>query len=131
MAGTSTIWGLGRRKTGAARVRLSPGTGQIIINGRPLDQYFPVERLKHMVQVPFTVSETAGKYDAHVNATGGGVNGQVGACVMGISRALIKIEPASEAALRKHGLLTRDSRMVERKKYGKRKARRGTQYSKR
>jgi small subunit ribosomal protein S9 len=101
------------------------------VNGRPVDEYFPVERLRRMVRIPFEVSETTGKFDVHVNATGGGIVGQVGAVVMGISRALIQIEPAAEAALRKHHLLSRDSRMVERKKYGKRKARRGTQFSKR
>jgi small subunit ribosomal protein S9 len=131
MAGTSHIWGLGRRKTGAARVRIAPGTGTITVNGRPVDEYFPVERLRKMVRIPLEVSDTAGRYDIHVNATGGGVAGQVGACIMGISRALVQIEPAAEASLRKHGLLTRDSRMVERKKYGKRGARRGTQFSKR
>ena len=124
-------WGLGRRKTSVARVRLSPGTGQILINERKSDAYFPIERLQKLLSVPFSVTESAGKYDVAVNATGGGVVSQVGAVVLGISRALAKADPNTEANLRKHGLLTRDSRMVERKKYGLHKARRGTQFSKR
>lgn len=131
MAGKSYIWGLGRRKTSVARVRLAPGTGQIVINDRKLEEYICVERLRGLVQKPLEVSETKGRFDIFVNATGGGITGQVGACVLGISRALIKAEPASEANLRKHGLLTRDSRMVERKKYGRHGARRGCQFSKR
>ena len=131
MAGKAYIWGLGRRKTSVARVRLAPGTGQIVINDRPLDEYIKVERLRGFLQKPLEVSETKGRFDVFVNATGGGITGQVGACVMGIARALIKAEPASEVNLRKHGLLTRDSRMVERKKYGRRGARRGCQFSKR
>jgi small subunit ribosomal protein S9 len=131
MAGKSFIWGLGRRKTSVARVRLAPGSGQIVINDRPLAQYLPVDRFQRLVQKPFELSETAGRFDAFINASGGGVTGQVGACVLGIARALIKAEPAAEANLRRHGLLTRDSRMVERKKYGRRKARRRGQFSKR
>ena len=131
MAGKSYIWGLGRRKTSVARVRLAPGSGQIVINDKKLDEYIKVERLRGLLQKPLEISETAGRFDIFVNATGGGITGQVGACVLGISRALIKAEPASEANLRKHGLLTRDSRMVERKKYGRRGARRGCQFSKR
>ena len=132
MAGKSSfIWGLGRRKTSVARVRIAPGSGQITINRRQLDDFIKVERLKKFFGVPTEVSQTAGRFDIHVNVKGGGITGQVGACVLGISRALIKAEPAAEAALRKHGLLTRDSRMVERKKYGLHKARRGCQFSKR
>jgi small subunit ribosomal protein S9 len=131
MAGKDYIWGLGRRKTSVARVRLAPGTGTITINDRSLDAYLPVERMRGLVGKPFEVSETTGRFDVFVNATGGGITGQVGAIVLGVSRALIKAEPASEAALRRHGMLTRDSRMVERKKYGRRKARRGCQFSKR
>ena len=131
MAGKDYIWGLGRRKTSVARVRLAPGNGTITVNDRPLDAYLPVERLRGLVSKPFEVSETKGRFDVFVNATGGGISGQVGAIILGVSRALIKAEPASEANLRRHGLLTRDSRMVERKKYGRRKARRGCQFSKR
>jgi small subunit ribosomal protein S9 len=131
MAGKSYIWGLGRRKTSVARVRLAPGSGQIVINDRNLDEYIKVERLRGLLLKPLEVSETKGRFDVFVNATGGGITGQVGAVVLGISRALIKAEPASESNLRKHGLLTRDSRMVERKKYGRHGARRGCQFSKR
>ncbi len=132
MAGKSTfIWGLGRRKTSVARVRIAPGSGQVTINDRTIDDYIRVERLKKYFAVPMDVAQTTGRFDIHVNVVGGGITGQVGACVLGISRALIKAEPASEANLRKHGLLSRDSRMVERKKYGLHKARRGCQFSKR
>jgi small subunit ribosomal protein S9 len=131
MAGKEYIWGLGRRKTSVARVRLAPGTGQVIVNDRPLDDFIKVERLRSLVAKPFEVSETKGRFDVFVNATGGGITGQVGAIVLGISRALLKAEPAAEAALRRHGLMTRDSRMVERKKYGLHGARRGCQFSKR
>ncbi len=131
MAGKEFIWGLGRRKTSVARVRIAPGAGEILVNNRKLAEYFPVERLQKLAQKPLEVSETAGRFDIFVNVDGGGVTGQVGAMALGIARALIKAEPASEAALRRHGLMTRDSRMVERKKYGLRKARRGCQFSKR
>lgn len=131
MSGKEYIWGLGRRKTSVARVRLAPGSGQIVINDRPLEEYLPVGRLQKMVRKPFEITDTASRFDVRVNADGGGLTGQVGACMLGISRALAKAEPAAEAALRRHGLMTRDSRMVERKKYGLRKARRGCQFSKR
>ncbi len=131
MSGKEYIWGLGRRKTSVARVRLAPGSGQILINDRPLEEYLPVGRLQKLVRKPFEITETTGRFDVKVNAVGGGLTGQVGACMLGISRALAKAEPAAEAALRRHGLMTRDSRMVERKKYGLHKARRGCQFSKR
>jgi small subunit ribosomal protein S9 len=132
MAGKSSfIWGLGRRKTSVARVRIAPGSGQVTINDRTVDDFIRVERLKKFFGVPMDVAQAAGRFDVHVNVVGGGITGQVGACVLGISRALIKADPTTEANLRKHGLLTRDSRMVERKKYGLHKARRGCQFSKR
>jgi small subunit ribosomal protein S9 len=131
MPASQFTWGLGRRKTSVARVRIAPGTGTVTINGRPADQYFPVERLRRDIAIPMKLSDTAARFDVFVNVEGGGVASQVGACVLGISRALIKAEPAVEATLRKHHLLSRDSRMVERKKYGLRKARRGCQFSKR
>lgn len=130
MAGKFT-WGLGRRKTSVARVRIAPGSGQITINARQFNDYIPVERMRKLFLTPLEVAQCAGKYDVAINVIGGGVTGQVGACMLGISRALIKAEPNSEAGLRRHGLLTRDSRMVERKKYGLHKARRGCQFSKR
>ncbi len=131
MAGKSFIWGLGRRKTSVARVRIAPGSGQMLINDRKLEEFFPVERLQKNVVTPLDLAEAKARFDVFINVDGGGITGQVGACMLGISRALIKAEPNCEATLRKHGLLTRDSRMVERKKYGKRKARRGCQFSKR
>jgi len=131
MAGKQYIWGLGRRKTSVARVRIAPGNGLVMINDRKIEEYFPVDRLQKMARKPLEVTETAARFDVFVNVDGGGMTGQVGACMLGISRALAKAEPAVEAALRRHGLMTRDSRMVERKKYGLRKARRGCQFSKR
>lgn len=131
MPASQSILGLGRRKTSVARVRLAPGTGTITVNGRPADQYFPVERLRRDLANPMRVTETAGRFDVDVSVEGGGPASQVGAVVLGISRALVKAEPAAHAALRKHGLLTRDDRMVERKKYGLHGARRGCQFSKR
>lgn len=131
MAGKEYIWGLGRRKTSVARVRIAPGSGLVMINDRKVEEYFPVDRLQRLARKPLEVTETAARFDVFVNVDGGGVTGQVGACMLGISRALAKAEPAAEAALRRHGLMTRDSRMVERKKYGLRKARRGCQFSKR
>jgi small subunit ribosomal protein S9 len=101
------------------------------INRKPLEVYVTVERLRKYVTTPLEVTQMQGRFDIHVNVDGGGVTGQVGACVLGISRALIKADPTTEVALRKHGLMTRDSRMVERKKYGLHKARRGCQFSKR
>jgi small subunit ribosomal protein S9 len=131
MAGKEYIWGLGRRKTSVARVRLAPGNGLVLINDRKIEEYFPVDRMQKMARKPLEITETASRFDVFVNVDGGGMIGQVGACMLGISRALAKAEPTSEAALRRHGLMTRDSRMVERKKYGLRKARRGCQFSKR
>ena len=131
MPASQSIWGLGRRKTSVARVRLAPGAGAMSINGRPADQYFPVERLRRDLANPLKLTETASRFDIQVNVEGGGVASQVGAVILGISRALVKAEPAAHAVLRKHGLLTRDDRMVERKKYGLHGARRGCQFSKR
>ncbi|MDA3961197.1 MAG: 30S ribosomal protein S9 [Planctomycetota bacterium] len=124
-------WGLGRRKTSVARVRIAPGSGQILINKRPIEQFFPVDRRRQHVVSPLDATERLEAYDVHVNVKGGGETGQAGACVMGIARALLKAEPELERALRAQGFLTRDDRMVERKKYGLRGARRGCQFSKR
>ena len=131
MAGKSYIWGLGRRKTSVARVRLAPGSGQIVINDKKLDEYIKVERLRGLLQKPLEISETAGRFDIFVNATGGGITGQVGACVLGVSRARVNGARAAGGDRRKPAQRTRDSRMVERKKYGRRGARRGCQFSKR
>ncbi len=125
------IWGLGRRKTSVARVRIAPGEGKVLINKREVKNYFSIERRQSEVLKPLEVAEVVGKYDVFINVQGGGDTGQAGACVLGISRALIKADPELEAKLRPYGFLTRDSRMVERKKYGLRGARRGCQFSKR
>ena len=130
-AGKDFVWGTGRRKTSVARVRLRPGTGVCQVNGRPLDDYFPILQQRVIINGPLTDSEVLGKYDVLANIDGGGPTGQAGALRLGIARALVKAEPEREEVLRGNGHLTRDSRMVERKKYGQRKARRKYQFSKR
>jgi small subunit ribosomal protein S9 len=121
----------GRRKRSVARVRLVPGTGQFTLNGRPLDDYFPTEILQMTVREPFEVTETLGQYDVIARIHGGGVSGQAGALRHGIARALEAQDPEWRPPLKKAGLLTRDDRQVERKKYGLKKARKAPQYSKR
>ena len=127
----SYIWGVGRRKSAVARVRVAPGTGKIEINGRSLNEYFTNERDRKSIFGPLEVTNTGGKMDVLVNADGGGPTGQTGAIVMGLGRALAKYDNSLEVALRGGGFLTRDSRMKERKKYGQRGARRRFQFSKR
>jgi small subunit ribosomal protein S9 len=122
---------LGRRKTSVARVILRPGSGNISINNRPLETYFAVETLRNEILLPFTVTETAGKYDVLVNVAGGGLTGQAGAIKLSIARALVDIDSELKPKLRANDLLTRDPRMVERKKYGQKKARKRFQFSKR
>lgn len=121
----------GRRKTAVARVRLAAGTGAIKINGRALENYFPTEVLRGMVIQPFTTSQTANKFDARVNVAGGGPAGQAGAVRHGISRALLLADANLRPTLKADGLLTRDPRMKERKKYGQPGARKRFQFSKR
>ena len=121
----------GRRKTSIARVYVKPGKGQIIINDRELAKYFVSEIHQITVKQALTILKLEGSYDVTVNVEGGGIKGQAEAVRLGISRALVQINPESRAALRKEGLMTRDSRMVERKKPGRRKARRKFQFSKR
>jgi len=128
---TTFVWGVGRRKSAVARVRIAPGTGKIEINGRTLNDYFTGERDRKAIFGPLEVTNTGGKMDVFVNATGGGPTGQAGAIVMGLGRALAKFDQGLEAALRSMRFLTRDSRMKERKKYGQRGARRKFQFSKR
>ncbi len=123
--------GTGRRKTSVARVRIKDGNGQFLINGRSLDAYFGVERDREMVQAPLKLAEKLGKVDISIRVNGGGTTGQTGAIVLGISRALEVVNPALHHQLAEAGYLTRDDRMVERKKYGLRKARRSYQFSKR
>ena len=125
------VWGVGRRKTAVARVRIAPGSGKIEINGRELNDYFTGERDRKAIFGPLEVTNTGGKMDVLVNATGGGPTGQAGAIVMGLGRALAKYDQGLEGPLRGAGFLTRDSRMKERKKYGQRGARRRFQFSKR
>ncbi len=127
----SYIWGVGRRKSAVARVRIALGSGKIEVNGRPLNDFFTSERDRKAIFGPLEVTSTAGKMDVWVNATGGGPSGQTGAILMGLGRALAKFDNTLEVALRNAGYLTRDSRMKERKKYGQRGARRRFQFSKR
>jgi len=124
-------WGVGRRKSAVARVRIAPGTGKIEINGRALNDYFSGERDRKAIFGPLEVTNTGGKMDVLVNTDGGGPTGQTGAIVMGLARALAKYDTSLEGALRNGEFLTRDSRMKERKKYGQRGARRRFQFSKR
>jgi small subunit ribosomal protein S9 len=121
----------GRRKTSVARVRLVRGTGQFTLNGRSLEQYFPVEANQSAVREPFRVTESEGQFDVIATLRGGGISGQAGAVAHGIARALEAEEPEWRGLLKKAGLLTRDARKVERKKYGLKKARKAPQYSKR
>ena len=125
------FYGTGRRKSSVARVRVFPGTGSITINGRSIDEYFGLETLKLIVNQPFGVTETVGKFDIVCNVRGGGFSGQAGAIRHGLSRALLQADEAYRPALKKAGFLTRDSRMKERKKYGLKAARRASQFSKR
>ena len=125
------FYGTGRRKSSVARVRLYPGTGSITINGRDVDDYFGLETLKLIMNQPFGVTNTVGKFDVVVNVNGGGVSGQAGAIRHGIARALLLADDTFRPALKKAGFLTRDPRMKERKKYGLKAARRASQFSKR
>jgi len=122
---------IGRRKTSVARLYLSVGNGNISINGRNLEDYFPLEIHRIIIKQPLTLLEADGKYDMSVNVSGGGFKGQAEAIRLAVSRALVELNDESKSALKKEGFLTRDPRMVERKKYGKRKARRRFQFSKR
>jgi small subunit ribosomal protein S9 len=123
--------GTGRRKTSVARVRLAAGTGKILINGRPLENYFPLESMRTMATQPFVATATGDKYDALVTVTGGGLNGQAGAIRHGLARALLTVDANLRPVLKAEGFLTRDPRMRERKKYGQPGARKRFQYSKR
>lgn len=124
-------WGTGRRKTAIARVRLVPGNGNITINNRTFEDFFPNKTSRLIVLQPMELTDTTGRFDVICRANGGGVTGQAGAVRLGIARALIKANPELRPALKKAGFMTRDPRMVERKKYGLHKARKAPQYSKR
>ncbi|GLO64364.1 MULTISPECIES: 30S ribosomal protein S9 [Oceanobacillus] len=124
-------YGTGRRKKSTARVRLVPGTGNVTINGRDAQDYFPYETQLLILNQPLAATETQGTYDVLVNVDGGGFTGQAGAIRHGIARALLQADPEYRSALKAEGYLTRDARMKERKKYGLKKARRAPQFSKR
>ncbi|MBD8070917.1 30S ribosomal protein S9 [Bacillus sp. PS06] len=124
-------YGTGRRKSSVARVRLVPGDGSIIINGRDISEYIPFEALREVVKQPLAATETVGSYNVLVNVNGGGYTGQAGAIRHGIARALLQADPEFRGTLKRAGLLTRDARMKERKKYGLKGARRAPQFSKR
>ncbi len=121
----------GRRKSSVARVRLYPGTGTFDLNGRSLDQYFPQMALRLRILEPLKVADSEGRYDIKAKLEGGGATGQSDALRLGIARALVEADPELRVTLKKEGLLTRDARRVERKKYGLRKARRAPQFTKR
>lgn len=131
MAEKSFTWGLGRRKNAVARVRMIAGSGLIRVNGAEFKAYFTDVDRRNMVLAPLRLTGTAESFDVFSSVEGGGPTGQAGATSLGIARALKKINPSFEEKLRAEGLLTRDARMKERKKYGKRGARRGVQFSKR
>jgi small subunit ribosomal protein S9 len=124
-------YGTGRRKSSVARVRLVPGEGRIVINGRDINEYIPFAALREVVNQPLAATETTGNYDVLVNVSGGGYTGQAGAIRHGIARALLQVDPEYRPSLKTAGLLTRDPRMKERKKYGLKGARRAPQFSKR
>lgn len=126
-----TYYGTGRRKTSVARVRLVPGNGQITVNGRDFEEYFALPSLQLIIKQPMMLTDLFGKYDVLVNVAGGGVSGQAGAVRHGISRALLNVEGENRPVLKKAGLLTRDPRKKERLKYGLKKARKASQFSKR
>lgn len=123
--------GTGRRKCAIAQVKLSSGAGEITINGKPYQQLFTIVDHRRMIEQPFIVTDTVGKYKAEIKTVGGGMTGQAGAIRHGISRALVDINESFKGPLRQHGLLTRDPRVKERKKYGLKRARKAPQYTKR
>jgi small subunit ribosomal protein S9 len=131
MADSTEFLGTGRRKTAVARVRMASGSGKIVVNGKPMENYFVVDAQRLQVLQPLTLTDTTAKFDVRVNVTGGGPNGQAGAVRHGIARALLRADIALRPTLKAGGLLTRDPRMRERKKYGQPGARKRFQYSKR
>jgi len=131
MATQNITWGLGRRKTAIARLRMIPGGGGFLVNGREMLEFFPTHEMRRMALAPLKATATEGQYDVLCTVEGGGPQGQAEAVTLGLARALKKINPGFDDVLREGGLLTRDSRMKERKKYGRRGARRGFQFSKR
>ncbi len=131
MATAQQNYGTGRRKTSAARVFLNKGNGRIVVNGKPLDEFFGRETSRMIVRQPLELTEMTDKFDIQVSVTGGGITGQAGAIRLGIARALVEYDETLKSPLRRAGFMTRDARAVERKKVGLHKARRATQFSKR
>ncbi len=132
MAERKTVyWGTGKRKTAVARVRIFSGEGMLTVNRKPLNEYFGRETVRMIVQQPFEMTQTQGQYDVVANVRGGGNAAQASAIRHGITRALLELNPEFRPVLKKAGFITRDSREVERKKYGRHKARKRPQYSKR
>ena len=131
MAKLTQYYGTGRRKTSVARVRLHPGTGNLYMNGKVVSEHLRRASLEMILVQPLQVTETRDQFDIHISARGGGLRGQAGAASLGIARALVKYDPEMRSALKRGGFLTRDARVVERKKFGRRKARRSFQFSKR
>jgi len=131
MAELSNIHATGKRKTAIARVYMRPGSGRITVNHRNFEEYFPMETTRNLVRTPLQLVNLGTDLDILVNVRGGGIEGQAGAVKHALSRALVELNPELRAVLKKAGLLTRDARIKERKKYGRRGARRGCQYSKR
>lgn len=131
MAEQQEFMATGRRKSAIARIRIAPGTGKITINGRPFENYFPIDTFRMHVMQPLTITDTASKYDLRINVKGGGLSGQAGAVRHGVARALLQVDANMRPTLKSGGLLTRDPREKERKKYGQPGARKRFQYSKR
>ncbi|MCF7765886.1 MAG: 30S ribosomal protein S9 [Verrucomicrobia bacterium] len=131
MAETSEFLGTGRRRTAVARVRLAAGSGKFTVNGRPMENYFPVDTYRTVATQPLVLTDTGSKFDVRVNVRGGGLSGQAGAVRHGIARALLQVDAEFRPALKTEGFLTRDPRKKERKKYGQPGARKRFQYSKR
>lgn len=131
MAGTELVQTVGRRKTSVARITMRPGAGVVVVNGKPIDEYFTIARHRSLIQAPLEVTESEGIYDVAVRVRGGGITGQADAVRLGVARALLKMDEDRRRTLRAHGMLTRDARIVERKKPGRPKARKRFQFSKR
>ncbi len=131
MSEQSYVWGTGKRKCAIAQVKLFPGKGEVIVNDRPYQEAFPRVEHRHMIEHPFLATDTMGKFRVMVKVGGGGLSGQAGAIRHGIARALAKENELFKPMLRKEGLLTRDARIKERKKYGLKRARKAPQYTKR
>lgn len=127
----SQIQAIGRRKTSTARAYMKPGSGKVVVNNKPMEEYFPMQASQNLVMLPFVAAELENEFDVKITVRGGGHTGQAEACLLGIARAIVKHDPEKRPALKEYDLLTRDDRMVERKKYGQPKARKNFQFSKR